>query len=177
MDLTGVYLAGTKASDVALIHERLTHFLEGQRLINSPSLSVTNKQDARDLAATSQHVFEQITLALVRRLVVSAPDTQGIVLSGGCALNVKFSALVVEEFSRQRVFISSAPGEHVQMPGGARNRARTHARARTCACDTYICATLTHSHSHPLPELTPCTRISRYPLHYTIRIHTRSLTL
>jgi predicted NodU family carbamoyl transferase len=139
MDLTRVYLAGTKASDVALIHERLTQFLEGQRLINSPSLSVTNKQDARDLAATSQHVFEQITLALVRRLVLSVPGTKGIVLSGGCALNVKFSALVVEEFSRQQVFISSAPGDTVQMPGAraiahARTHARTHARLHAHVC-------------------------------------------
>ena len=49
----------------------------------------TSRGAGRDLAATAQHVFEKIVLAVFETALAAASfEVQSIVMTGGCALNV-----------------------------------------------------------------------------------------
>jgi carbamoyltransferase len=64
--------------------------------------------DARDLAATSQHVFETILLRVIREQL--ADQDEGIVLTGGCALNVCANERV-RRASGRPVHVPPAPND------------------------------------------------------------------
>ncbi|XP_030831521.1 uncharacterized protein LOC752072 [Strongylocentrotus purpuratus] len=87
----------------------------GERLGVSLEPNALDNSTARDVAATSQHVFTQLLLDqiskfldLYRKANNSEPD--GIVLTGGCALNVHANQSVIEEFGYP-VHIPSAPND------------------------------------------------------------------
>ncbi|AKT38310.1 carbamoyltransferase C-terminal domain-containing protein [Chondromyces crocatus] len=67
-----------------------------------------SSDDARDLAATSQHVFEQLTLQAVRDHLTEGDD--GIVLTGGCALNVRANECIRRTFGLP-VHVPPAPND------------------------------------------------------------------
>lgn len=67
-----------------------------------------DERDARDLAATSQHVFEAIVLGVIREHLTDRDE--GIVLTGGCALNVRANQLVRRVLGRP-VHVPPAPND------------------------------------------------------------------
>eukprot|EP00112_Aurelia_sp_Birch-Aquarium-sp1_P007756 Seg1847.2 transcript_id=Seg1847.2/GoldUCD/mRNA.D3Y31 product="Nodulation protein U" protein_id=Seg1847.2/GoldUCD/D3Y31 len=77
-----------------------------------------SKEDARDVAATSQHVFEKLLCEQVAIHMYLNSDEgtsyqemiDGIVLTGGCALNVHANELVFEKFGFP-VHVPSAPND------------------------------------------------------------------
>ncbi|ACY15451.1 carbamoyltransferase C-terminal domain-containing protein [Haliangium ochraceum] len=64
--------------------------------------------DARALAATSQHVFESLVLTRVRDHLAEKDD--GVVLTGGCALNVRTNERVRQALGRP-VHVPPAPND------------------------------------------------------------------
>lgn len=66
------------------------------------------EDDARDLAATSQHVFEKILLDIVHEHLTERDE--GIVLTGGCALNVRANERV-RHVSGRAVHVPPAPND------------------------------------------------------------------
>ena len=70
-----------------------------------------SEEDARDVAATSQFVFNQImTQKLVHFLDIVGGEIDGIVLTGGCAL-VSDLLKVVDPVCRHQYQISGFPQE------------------------------------------------------------------
>ncbi|XP_071509710.1 uncharacterized protein sll1178-like [Diadema antillarum] len=87
----------------------------GERLGVSCEPNALENSVARDVAATSQYVFSQILLDEATQVLNDeyqsndvAPD--GIVLTGGCALNVHANQMVVEQFGYP-VHVASAPND------------------------------------------------------------------
>ncbi|WP_437763377.1 carbamoyltransferase C-terminal domain-containing protein [Sorangium sp. So ce281] len=66
------------------------------------------EDEARDLAATSQAVFEKLVLRILQEHL--AEHDEGIVLTGGCALNVRANELVRRMFGRP-VHVPPAPND------------------------------------------------------------------
>ena len=66
-------------------------------------IMAADNQQQRDLAASSQQAFENIILEHLENLVYETSLTQGIVLSGGCALNVKLAHRAREAFPGHKV--------------------------------------------------------------------------
>ena len=61
------------------------------------SFNSLSGQDSYDLAATSQHVFENMALSIVERLLNLA-DSKNIIIVGGCGLNVLFNQKLAKAF-------------------------------------------------------------------------------
>jgi carbamoyltransferase len=83
--------------------ERLKTLAEATGL----GFSLTNRlknQDAWDLAATSQAVFEDIVFAMLDHIVPQHPDLP-ICLTGGCALNILANTKIKERYNRH-VFVA-----------------------------------------------------------------------
>ena len=74
--------------------------------------------DERDLAATSQHVFQTIALDLMRPWVRRFPHIEGITLTGGCGLNVILNQEVKRVFGYP-VWVPAAPNDGGLATGGA----------------------------------------------------------
>ncbi|XP_063951595.1 nodulation protein NolO-like [Lytechinus pictus] len=93
----------------------MTIYNLGERLGVSLELNALDNTIARDVAATSQHVFTQLLLEQVSKFLdlyrkANNSDPDGIVLTGGCALNVHANQSVIEEFGLP-VHVASAPND------------------------------------------------------------------
>lgn len=55
----------------------------------------------RDLAASVQTALEDIVLEIIGGWLPAFPSVQGVVMTGGCALNVKLNAAVQRQVGRQ----------------------------------------------------------------------------
>ena len=64
----------------------------------------------RDLARTAEEVFEQMALRRIRAQLELYPAVQGLVLSGGCALNVLLNMRAQRELGYP-VYVPSAPND------------------------------------------------------------------
>ena len=73
-------------------------------------LSGSSIQEERDLAATTQAVFGNIVLEHLDVWMADHSDVDGIVLTGGCALNVIVNMLVKRRFGYP-VYVPSAPND------------------------------------------------------------------
>jgi carbamoyltransferase len=101
---------------LAPVEEYYLHYQEpaqalytlGERLGLALEPDALDPEEARDLAATSQHVFETIVLRVIREHM--AEDDEGIVLTGGCALNVRANERVRRAFGRP-VHVPPAPND------------------------------------------------------------------
>ncbi|XP_033096246.1 nodulation protein NolO-like [Anneissia japonica] len=91
-------------------------FQLGHRIGLSLEENSLDEQNARDVSATNQYVFtliicEQIDLFLERfTSVEDNPKLDGIVLTGGCALNVNANQVIVSKFGYP-VHVPSAPND------------------------------------------------------------------
>jgi len=73
-----------------------------------------------DLSSSAQAVFEKIIIEVMERIdrdVLAFKDVEGLVLTGGCAMNVKANDLVRLTFDKP-TFVPSAPGD-AGLPVGA----------------------------------------------------------
>ena len=67
------------------------------------------KISARDILQTSQFTFEQLFLKHTNKYLLD-PKYKRILLTGGCALNVKLNTRIFEEYSKE-VFVSPVPND------------------------------------------------------------------
>jgi carbamoyltransferase len=68
------------------------------------------EEDERDLARTSQEVFQRISLRLIGSLLARYPRVEGIVMTGGCGLNVLLNMEVQRRFGYP-VHVAPAPND------------------------------------------------------------------
>ena len=82
--------------------------------------------DAHDLAATAQHVFEEIVLAVL--LPMSVRLDRPICITGGCALNVIFNQRLADAVDLP-IFVPPNPNDSGLAPGALLARSRPAERA------------------------------------------------
>ncbi|MHA1248642.1 MAG: carbamoyltransferase C-terminal domain-containing protein [Candidatus Helarchaeota archaeon] len=66
-------------------------------------------KNSRDLAKTSQYVFEEIVLSYLKKKIKNF-DVEGIVITGGCALNILTNTRIKEELGIQ-TYVPPAPND------------------------------------------------------------------
>jgi carbamoyltransferase len=82
----------------------------GERLGLDLEADALSDADARALAATSQAVFESLLEDVVRERLEAMPEVDGIVLTGGCALNVVANERIRKRFGHP-VHVPPAPND------------------------------------------------------------------
>ena len=75
-------------------------------------------EEQRDFAATSQEVFMRISLRHIAKWLAIYPGVEGLVLSGGCALNVPTNTEAKRRF-QYPVYVPAAPHDGGLSVGGA----------------------------------------------------------
>ncbi|EDV25487.1 uncharacterized protein TRIADDRAFT_55626 [Trichoplax adhaerens] len=89
-------------------------FSLGDQLNLNLEPNALDNENARDLAASSQKVFEELLCAEVNKCLCTLRETgqdiDGIVLTGGCALNVNANYEVAKDFGYP-VHVPSAPND------------------------------------------------------------------
>jgi hypothetical protein len=113
----GYAALGTTREDWAPYLEDMYHGRKregvGGLLGANPSTS-----DERDFAATSQAVFERVALRIMRRWLWRFPGVVGVVMTGGCGLNVPLNMAAKRELGYP-VHIPSTPNDGGLSVGGA----------------------------------------------------------
>jgi carbamoyltransferase len=66
------------------------------------------EQHWRDFAHTVQQVFEDVVINYLRTYASNMDDVEGLIMTGGCALNVRVNSRIQRELYR-RVFVPSSP--------------------------------------------------------------------
>jgi carbamoyltransferase len=111
-------LGAPRAEWVEPVREFYNHYQEptqalytlGERLALGVEPDSLIESDARALAATSQAVFESLLEEVVGEHLASTPDVDGVVLTGGCALNVVANERIRRRFGRP-VHVPPAPND------------------------------------------------------------------
>lgn len=78
----------------------------------------SNSLEARDLARTSQDIFEDI-MAEVLKDVEARNLSKNLVLAGGCALNSSFNGKVLAQTGFENLYVPSAPADDGNALGAA----------------------------------------------------------
>ena len=63
-----------------------------------------------DIAASTQNVFEEITIKILNRLY-ELNNSENLCLSGGCAMNSVFNGKILENTKYKNIYINHSPGD------------------------------------------------------------------
>lgn len=130
--LMGLAPYGTRDPEIFDILKRIYSFKRGQlkfadeetiraaiREVESRvDIKDSNSLEARDLARTSQDIFEEI-MAEVLQDVEARDLSKNLVLSGGCALNSSFNGKVLSRTGFESLYVPSAPADDGNALGAA----------------------------------------------------------